>query len=347
MNVLLGTWPVWVSVVGLLGGAVVIAGAGSKLAGLVDVLADRTGLGEAMSGALFLGAATSLPGIVTSMTAAAAGQAELAFANAIGGIAAQTVFLAIADVAHPEANLEHAAASPDNILQAAVLGALLAIVLLIVGGPNWTFMGVHPGTLVLLGAYIFGMRVVYKSKKNPMWQPRITDTTHRDADQPPAQDARTTAKLWLSFFIVAAIVAVAGWVVARSGISLARTTGLSGTVIGGLFTAIATSLPELVTTIAAVRRGALELAVGNVIGGNAFDVLFAAAADVFYRDGSLYHAVGRREIFLVALTILLTCILIMGLVRRERSGIANIGFESFLVLVLYGVGFLIVTLMNA
>ena len=52
-----------------------------------------------------------------------------------------------------------------------------------------------------------------------------------------------------------------------------------------LMTAVATSLPELVTTLAAVRRGAAQLAVGGIIGGNAFDVLFLSASDVAYRDG--------------------------------------------------------------
>ncbi len=129
--------------------------------------------------------------------------------------------------------------------------------------------------------------------------------------------------------------AVAGYVVAQTGIGLADRTGLSQTIIGGLFTALATSLPELVTAVAAVRQGALTLAVGDIIGGNCFDVLFVAAADVGYRQGSIYHAITDRQIFIFALTILLTAILLLGLLRREKHGIANIGFESFLVLLLY------------
>ena len=75
--------------------AVVIAFAGVKMAKISDRLADRTGLGEAVMGAVFLGGSTSLSGIVTSVTAAAGGHAELAVSNAVGGIAAQTTFLAI------------------------------------------------------------------------------------------------------------------------------------------------------------------------------------------------------------------------------------------------------------
>ena len=90
-------------------------------------------------------------------------------------------------------------------------------------------------------------------------------------------------------------------------------------MIGGLFTAVATSLPELVTSVAAVRQGALTLAVGGVIGGNAFDVLFVAFSDVAYRGGSIYHAITSQQIFVIALTLLLTGILLLGLLRRKKE----------------------------
>ena len=99
-------------------------------------LARRTGLGQAVTGALFLGASTSLSGIITSVTAAAQGHPELAAGNAVGGIAAQTVFLAVADRRYRAANLEHAAASDENMLQGALLIALLAGTLLAAFSPE-------------------------------------------------------------------------------------------------------------------------------------------------------------------------------------------------------------------
>ena len=122
---------------------------------------------------------------------------------------------------------------------------------------------------------------------------------------------------------------------AESGIAITRRTGLSETVVGALLTAVVTSLPELVTSIAAVRRGALTLAVGGIIGGNCFDVLFLSFSDVAYRGGSIYHAITDRQVFLVALTQVLVGILLLGLLRRERAGVLGIGFESFLILTIY------------
>ncbi|MEC4717690.1 hypothetical protein RY831_00845 [Noviherbaspirillum sp. CPCC 100848] len=102
-----------------------------------------------------------------------------------------------------------------------------------------------------------------------------------------------------------------------------------------------TSLPELVTTIAAVHRGALILAVSDIVGGNFFDALFVAAADRVFLGGSVYHAagIGASEEFLTILAILLNLVLLPGLLFRQRSGPGNIGLESLLMLVIYVSGF--------
>lgn len=101
-----------VAAAGLLAGsALIIILAGTRLAGVADRLADRTGMGEVLAGALFVGGSTSLPGAIASMSTAADGHAQLAIGNAIGGLTAQTMFLAIADMVYRRANIEHAAAS--------------------------------------------------------------------------------------------------------------------------------------------------------------------------------------------------------------------------------------------
>ena len=327
--------------------AVVILVVGTRLTGVADALADRTGLGEAMVGAVLLGASTSLSGIVTSVTAAYAGNAELAVSNAVGGIAAQTVFLSVADVFYRRANLEHAAASPANLSQGTLLVTLLAIPLMAFAGPQATLWGIHPATPLILGAYVFGLRVVSRTQEEHMWGPTVTAETQSEEDQ-DSEDSGTSglslSGLWLRFALLALAIGVSGWVVARTGINIAEQTGLTATFVGGVLTAVVTSLPELVTSVAAVRRGALTLAVGGIIGGNAFDTIFIAFSDIAYRDGSIYHAISERQVYLISLTVLMTGILLLGLLRREKSGIANIGFESFLVPLLYVGSFALLTL---
>ena len=110
----------------------------------------------------------------------------------------------------------------------------------------------------------------------------------------------------------------------------------SETLVGVLATALVTSLPELVTTVAAVRRGALQLAVGGIIGGNTFDTLFLMASDIAYREGSIYHAVGMADFFWIAIALLMISVLLGGLILRQRQGPARIGSESVLLLMIYG-----------
>lgn len=323
------------------GAAAVVGFFGVKLAGEADELADVTGLGEALMGGIFLGALTSLSGTVTSVTAAWNGQADLAFSNAIGGIAAQTVFLAVADVAYRRANLEHAASSLPNLLQGALLVCLLTLPLIAMAGPEWSLGGVHVVSWLLIPAYVMGMRLVSNVQKQPLWQPEQTAETRLDEVKPPVESsggATDLTRRWLKFAGLGCVVGVAGYVIAKTGGEISARTEVSATLVGMLFTSVSTSLPELITSIAAVRRGALTLAVGGIIGGNCFDVLFLTFSDVAYRGGSIYHAVGFEQVYVLAMCLLVTGILLMGLLRREKHGIANIGFESVLILTVYVLG---------
>lgn len=326
---------VWTNVGLLLAAAAVITIVGIQLSGLADRLADITGLGEAVTGAVLLGATTSLPGIVTSVTAAATNHPHLAMSNAIGGIAAQTFFIALADFAYRSANLEHAAASVTNLINGTVLITLLSLPMLAVTTPDFTVFAVHPVTPALLLAYLFGLKLASRTHHEPMWGPRETKETEADVPDEPPGDRASIISLAVRFAGMAAVIGVAGWVVAMSGIAISEQAGLSEGIVGTLFTAVATSMPELVTTIAAVRRGALTLAVGGILGGNTFDVLFAAFADIAYREGSIYHTMTGEQTFIIVLTILMTAVLLLGLLRRETHGIANVGFESASILVLY------------
>lgn len=320
---------------------------GSRLSAQADRLADRTGLGEALMGAVFLGASTSLPGITASIVAAADNHPALALSNAIGGIAVQTAFLAVADIAYRRANLEHAAASIPNLVAAALLISLLSMILLAMVGPNIAILGLHPITPAMLIVYVWGIRLVYQTHEKPMWHPRRTDETLTD-DMQVDPDARTIPlwKQWSVFAITAVLIVVAGGLLTRSAESIALNTGLTESIVGALLLAVITSLPELVTSVAAVRRGALTLAVGGIIGGNAFDTLFAAGADAAFLEGSVYHHATMSEHLLIVVTILMSTMLMMGLLKREKKGVANIGFESFAILVLYGLAIVLVVLVG-
>ena len=318
-----------------LAAALVILICGLRMTELADRIADRTGLGEAVVGGVLLGAATSLSGSIVSFSAALDGRASLAFSNSIGGIAAQTAFLALADMTHRRTNLEHASAEPVNLFQAALLMVLLTVPLIAVSLPELTIWSVHPASVVLVALYVAGVRTTARVRHKPMWRPVRTDATRRDLPEDTSEAARNPGKPIAIFLLLMVFLSAAGWLTAQCGGVITDKLSISATAVGALMTATVTSLPELVTTIAAVRRGALQLAVGGIIGGNSFDVLFLTLADFGYRDGSLYHAIDIQDFFWVSVGLCLTGILLLGLILRQRHGPGGIGFESAGVLCLY------------
>lgn len=317
--------------------AIIIGFAGVRLAYSAEVIAEKSGLGQAVVGAVFLGISTSLSGSILSFYAAGQGAPALAISNAIGGIGAQTAFLVVADFTFRRANLEHAASSLDNLLQSTLLMILLAIPILAHSLPNWTLFSVHPASVILVLAYVGGLVIVRRATKEPYWTARATRETQKEK-RPRAPDASSLSlrRHIGRFLVLALVLGLAGIGLAETAIELSERSGLSQTAVGGLLTSVTTSLPELITVLAAVKRGALNLAVGDIIGGNSFDVLFLAGSDLFYRDGSLYHQITSAQLVLITTVLIMSGVLLLGLMRRQKRGPANIGFEGVAVLALYG-----------
>ncbi len=250
----------------------------------------------------------------------------------------QTIFLILADLAYRRGNLEHAAASLPNLVSGCLLTLLLSLILLASYGPDFALGWIHPATPILLFVYISGLILTRRSRQTPMWRAVDTAETQHEKDKEPSDKEGATGSLLLRLSVLAVIVSGAGYAISTSGMELAGRTGLDSGLIGALLTSTVTSTPELVTTLAAVRRGAVTLAVGGIFGGNTFDVLFVAFSDLAYRPGSIYHALDSRDAFLISLTLAMTAVLLIGLLLRERRGPANIGFEGVTVLLLYGCG---------
>ena len=329
MNV--APWPLLPSWLALAAMAVVIVLAGVRLTRVADSLSERTGLGDAVGGALLLGAVTSLPGIVATITGSLGGDPGFGLANPIGGVAVQTVWLALADLVYRRANLEHAAASLENVLQALVLVALLAIPVIAYATPDLRLGWIHPVTLLIPLTYAYGLYLVRRLRKAPMWQAVQTSATETDDEQQSPSDA-PLSRLWLQLGALGLVVGAAGWVIGRAGLGVIAATGLPSGLVGFTLTTAITSLPELVVLVTAVRMGALTLGVGNIIGGNSFDSLMIAMADVFYLEGPVYRDAGDQSLVLLGGTMLMIAVLAGGLVLRDRSGI---GFEGFAIPLIY------------
>ncbi len=187
-------WPLLPSLVALVGAGVAVVVIGIRLTRVADVLADRTGLGDAVGGALLLGAVTSLPGIVTTATGALQSDPGFGLSNPIGGVAIQTVWLAVADLVYRRANLEHAAASLENVLQALILVAMLAVPVMAYATPGLHLGWIHPLTLLIPCFYAYGLVLLGRMRSRPMWRPTRTAATNEDR---PAEEGSSSSTLSL------------------------------------------------------------------------------------------------------------------------------------------------------
>ncbi|MEU8301219.1 cation transporter [Micromonospora sp. NPDC048909] len=329
-------WPLpWSIAVFALAGAITVAGS-IRLAGLGDALADRTGWGEALFGVVFFGVVTGLSGIIMTIVAAGSGEASLGYSNAVGGIAAQTTAVAVADAFHRRVNLEHAAASLSNLLSGCLLIALLALALLASYIPETTVAGVDPMSAVLVGTYVGGLVLIRRAGAQPMWQAIATAETQPDVPHNESPLNRHSPRwLWSRFAVVGLLVAAGGWLVALAAKSLVDVTGLTTGFVGGVLMGIVNALPETVTAIAAVRRGAVTLAIAAVLGGNILDVLTLVAGDLAYRQGSIYHTAGDDELLATTTSLFMTAVLLGGLLIRQTCGWGRLGFEGVLLLASY------------
>ncbi|WP_078857160.1 sodium:calcium antiporter [Streptomyces sp. NBRC 109706] len=332
---LTGQWPLgWSVALFLAAGLLTVLGS-VRLATLGDVLADRTGWGEALFGAVFFGLVTSLSGIVMTAVSAADNHPDLAYSNAVGGIAAQTLAVAAADAVYRRVNLEHATASLPNLLFGCLLIGLLGLALMGTFSPEVTVWGVHPVSLAMVAFYWGGLRLI-SDRSRPMWTAvRTPDTV---PDLPHAEGAtrtRPTRALWAEFLGVAVLVMAGGWVIARAAETFVAVTGLRAGFVGAVLMGVVNALPETVTAIAAVRRGAVTLAIAAVIGGNCLDALNLVVGDVAYRGGSLFHAADADQLFLTAAALVMTTVLLGGLLVRQERGWLRLGFDGVLLIGIY------------
>ena len=148
-------------------------------------------------------------------------------------------------------------------------------------------------------------------------------------------------KLWVGVlgFAVAtvALIFITPFLV-RSSAGIAAAMGVSTGFVGATLVAVVTSLPELVTTIAAVRIGAYDMAIGNLFGSNAFNIFALGLTDFFYKQGRFLADIDDTMLLAAILGLLLTAMGLFGNVTRFDKRIGFIEIDSLIIAVTYFFG---------
>src|SRR5262249_12583320 len=274
-------------------------------------------LGAELGGLLLLAIAGSLPELAITVSAAASGNLGLAAGNLIGGIAVQTMVLVVCDIAVGPEPLTYlvGALSPvlEGLLVVVVVSGVLMGALL---EPKMAIGGVvSPASLAIVLAWLIGLVVIDRARKSPRWKidmPGSRPGRRRRRDPHPAGRPRpfagsSTARVVSVFGVACAATLVAGVFLGVAGDQLADRAGVNGVIFGATVLATATALPEISSGLAAVRLGDNALAMGDVFGGNAFQVCLFLVADIVAMRPVLPFA-GPQNGWLAALGIALTAI---------------------------------------
>jgi cation:H+ antiporter len=320
--------------------------AGIGLSRTTDELDHRLGLGEALGGMVLLAVAGTLPEIAIVVSACAAGNLGLAAGNVIGGIAIQTMVLAICDAAaSPVEPLTFLVGSLVPVLEGLAVVAVLAETLMGALLPAGDALGpVSPASIAIVVTWLGLVYVLNRVRQDPAWtvsmpgsRPGRPHRRTRAAHHPAPHARRSTAQV-AAMFGAACIVTLAAGVVLESGGSvLADRGGINGVVFGATVLSLASALPEISSGIAAVRLGDHQLAMGDVFGGNSFQVCLFLVADLIAGKAVL-PTVGALNSWLGGLAIALTTVYLVGVIARPTRCRLRLGPDSAIAIGLFALG---------
>lgn len=302
------TWLAWAAF-----GAVVaiIGAAGYRMCKAADDIAEISGLSRAWVGLLLLSIATSLPELVTGLSAIALFDApNVAVGDALGSCVFNLLILVVLELLARGESLYARVGSGHTVSAAfgVVLAGFIAFSILVAPASPALRIG-HVGlyTPVILGAYFVALYTVFQHERRT-----IAAVGHQPLM--PGVDVRSLSTAVRRYAVSAAFVIAAGAVLPRIAVEIARQMGWSNTFVGTIFVAFATSVPEVAVSITAMAIGSVDMAVANLLGSNLFDVAIVALDDLVYTAGPILSAVSPSH----AVTAVSAAVM---------SGVAIVGFS--------------------
>jgi cation:H+ antiporter len=303
--------------------------AATKLAEFGDVIAERTGLGRLFVGTLLLAGATSLPELLTSINALSQGVPDLAAGNFMGSNMFNMALLGVLDMVGRQARVLRRVAMRHALTAGlAILLAGLAV-FFILADVQARIGWVGLDSLLIAAVYVVGLRLI-----------QINNPAAAEAPTEAAVAEGTPAlyQALIGFGAAAALlVVVSPWLVSSSK-EIARITGLGAGFIGTALVGVVTSLPEVATSIAAVRIGAYDMAVGNLFGSNAFNMFALSLTDFFYVQGRFFGVIAPEFALVGMLGLILTSLGLIGNLARLDRRLGFVEVDALIIMVGYLLG---------
>jgi cation:H+ antiporter len=306
--------------------AAVIFAAGASLSWCADQIAEITGFGRLLVGSVLLAGATSLPELTVDITAIRIGQPDIAAGDLLGSCLINLLILAVLDLSQRSRGKMLSREAAGHALSGTLSMALVALVGVAILAaprlPRFEPLGLSLAAWGILAGYVLGVRVVFLDQRISARAAgtAVPAATHRPLWQPLGGFAAATL-----------VLIIAGPRLAHTAEELAELSGLGGTFVGTTLVAFSTSLPELVSSIAALRMGAFDLAIGNVFGSNAFNMLVFVPLDVLHA-GPLFAAVSATHVVTSLAVTAATSLVVMGQLYRVEARLKFLEPDAWLVI---------------
>lgn len=304
--------------------AAVIVIAATQLAKYGDVIALRTRLGGMFIGILLLAGATSLPEVLTTLNSVTQGVPNLAAGNLLGSNMLNMALLAVVDLAGRQVRILRKAAK-KHALTGSLSATMIALVVFFMLAQIDVRVGwIGADSLLLMAAYVAAIYLIQR------------DAQPSDLVEEEVPEGFPSLRRGIIGFVVAAAVLVLITpVLVRSSSDIADATGLGTSFIGTTLVAFVTSLPELVTTLTAIRLGADDMAIGNLLGSNMFNMFALGLTDVFFTQGLFISTIDPAFLLVGVLGLLMTLMGLIGNLARIERRLGILEIDALILLIIY------------
>lgn len=306
--------------------------AGVKLSRYGDAFADKTGLGGTWVGLIMLATVTSLPELITGVTSVTIADApDIAVGDVLGSCVFNLLILAVLDSicrvesVYTKANQGHILTAGFGVLLIGFAG--FGILVSATGlSPAIGHIGSH--SVVIAITYVAAMAIVFRYE-----QRQVRTFVEAENDRYPGM---TVHQLLLRYALAAIVVVAAAIWLPFVAKNIAQQMGWYESFVGTILVALATSVPELVVTIAALQLGAVDMAIANLLGSNLFNIFVLAVDDVFYTKGPLLANVASIHAISAVSALMMTGVAIIALLyRAKQRGTRTVGWASLLLALIY------------
>ncbi len=304
---------------------------GTMLSKYGDIIAEKSGLGRAWIGVILMALVTSLPELINGVSSVTiAGVPDITMGDILGSCVFNLFIIAVLDFMEGRGSI-FTKADTGHELTAGFGIVLIGTVLLfkLTGGVFHAVgtIGVYTPLIIIL--YFISIRTIFRFEKKKAVA-RMETVAVRNYDH------ISTREGVIKYAVNAAVIIAAATFLPFIGKNIAVQTGLGDTFVGASLIALTTSLPELVVSIAALRIGAADLAIGNILGSNLFNILVVAVDDIFYIKGPILKDVSANHLITGAVAVIMTAVTIVGLTyKSKKRTVFGLSWESIALTALF------------